>query len=129
MFKKSVVAEFVMVYGRELIDAVSESGWNLYDSTNLPDTGTRQNGDDVIRNGPAEELQAGRRYVLMPLAEKPRSPIRVFAELERVALALGRKMPTISTPTGRFSLTGFRIINLNLVNINTPDADQHFHYR
>src|SRR3989344_9589365 len=107
--------------GKELLEKVNGRGWNLYDSTNT--NGNPADADGIIRKGPVNELEVGRRYVLMPAANKPRSPVQVFAALERVALALDRQMPTITTSDGRFPLTGIRVINSGTIKVNTPDGE------
>ncbi len=127
MFKKSVGARFWMTYtGRELIDSMSGRGWNLYDSTDTQ--GDSADGNRIIMRGPAEKLQIGKRYVLLPICDDPRTPARVFGALERIAVKLKRKMPTIEIEGVRHSVTGFRIIKADEVKVNTPDGERYLPY-
>ena len=113
--------------GNLLVKAVSERGWNLYDSTNLD--GNSRGCDGTIRNGPVSKLAVGCRYALMPATGESNSPRDVLAALESVAVALNREMPTILLHGQRHPLTGFRIISTDKVKVNTPDGQQHISYR
>ncbi len=102
----------------DLVTAVRRRGWNLYDSTRVTEIGPEQ----VIKAGPVETLQVGRSYVLLPEAENPSDPDKVYASLEGVAVALRRETPTIEIWGSRLPLTGFRILP-DVVKINTPDGE------
>ena len=106
--------------GRRLIEAVRNRGWNLYDSTSIPDEPDEIHGAETIFRGPVDSLTVGRRFVLLPVAEKPDSPEQVFAVLDRVAVALDRAMPTVEVSGGRYPLTGILIREPDRIKINNP---------
>ncbi|MEK6846596.1 MAG: hypothetical protein AABY16_00345 [Nanoarchaeota archaeon] len=127
IFKNEGDAGVDMVYtGRELITAVNDRGWNLYDSTDTQ--GDPANADGIIIMGPAEKLEVGRRYVLLPDCAQPTNPQKVFGALKSVADALDGKMPTIQIGGRRHDVTGFRIIGAGEIKVNTPDGEQFFPY-
>jgi len=107
-----------MVYGRELVAAVNERGWNLYDSTDLPDNFPFS--DDisrVVRSGPSQTLQVDHRYVFLTICDEPSNPNSLIAAMKRVAKSLDGNCSTIQINRQEFPANGFRIANNNRVII------------
>ena len=103
--------------GTLLIKMVAERGWNLYDSTEA--TADAAMSPDFLRRGPVKGLEVARKYALMPVCENTSDPKNVMAALERVALSLDRQMPTISIWPHRWPLTGFKVVDENIIKIIT----------
>lgn len=95
-----------------LIDAVRERGWNLYDSNS---SGRDEElAKKALMQYPAETLNSGREYVLMPLTDKPNNPVEIELALEKVAVALDRHPPEISIHGMKHPLIGFRVLDRDI---------------
>ncbi|MBN2094485.1 MAG: hypothetical protein JW727_00400 [Candidatus Aenigmarchaeota archaeon] len=88
-------ASFLEKYGPEILEVMREKRINVYDCSEF--AGREDlTAEDTIRLGPAKNLEVGHRYVFLPDAANPADPPGVFAALERYAIQLQRRGPTVS---------------------------------
>lgn len=107
-------ASKLIQYGETILQKIRDKGWNPYRSTNVKERGA----ENVLRDGPAQRLELGERYVIMPIAQDPANPDQVFAALERYALANNRQTPSIVVEGERLPWTGFIPLE-DQVKVNT----------
>ncbi len=102
-----------------ILKKLYDKNWNVY-----PMNEVRQNlitGDDNIRKGPANFLEFGRPYVLLPLVENPQDPEQVMGAFERLGQKLERKIPVISFDSKRYEFTGLTLRSYN-VKVHGPEG-------
>jgi hypothetical protein len=99
-----------MVYGTpqevmlvKIRGALLEMGWNSYKKIKP----YRGHADETVMAGPVRTLEIGSPYIIYPFAEDPRDPGAVLSALEKVAVKLERRMPTITIEGVHFDITGF----------------------
>ena len=99
-----------------MLEKSHHRGWNLYRKIGLPiDTGR------TIREGFVERLEVDSSYVLLPVASDPRNPDDVMNALERLALKLNRKTPTIEICGIREPITGLTLFP-SKIKLHTPEG-------
>lgn len=109
--------EYVVQNSERILDSIHKKGWEVYDST-----GVRNREEAVVSlsGGPATVLTEGRRYVLMPKIKDSDNPEKLFEELERAAVKIGRRM-TIDIEGISFAWTGF-IPKRDEIKVNTSEG-------
>ena len=85
-----------------IITKFSEKNWNLYESRKAVEIGIK----NVIRENLAATLKLDTPYVLLPYTKDPKDPDDVFATLEKVAVKLESRIPTIRIGGADYELTG-----------------------
>lgn len=61
-------------FGRRILGGFKESGWNLYLLARAGHIGR----EEIIRAGPAEQLEVGESYIVYPVAFDPKDAEQVF---------------------------------------------------
>lgn len=92
-----------------------QRGWNLY--TRDPD----KTASETIRQGPVEDLEIQKSYVLLPVADDPRNPEQVMDALEALAQKLNREIPTIRVGYDSHPLTGITLKE-DKIKIHGPEG-------
>ena len=99
----------------DLLTHLNAMGWNLYPRTETSEP------NQVIREGPATELQLESGYVLMPKVEPSNSPGHIFRALWNLADRLGGNQPTIVIDDQRRIMLGLTPLVDN-VHIHGPEG-------
>lgn len=97
----------------EILRKVNEKGWHAYQkSDNL-------SPEQTIHEGPSDELYIDENYVLLPVADIPNDYSVVMNALERLAVKLDRKQPTIMLLGSELPFLGFGLFK-HYVHTHTP---------
>jgi len=101
---------------QQILERFRAKGWNLYRKERFG-----EDGDERIRQGPAESLEMGASYVLLPVAADPRDPGQVYDALEALAVRLDRELPCIRIGSECLPMIGITPEE-GRVKMHTPDG-------
>lgn len=117
----------VTQYSSELAEKIlrkfNDKGWNLYKADML----TEHGGPVItVSENLADKLEQDAKYVLLPVADKPKDYDAVMKALFHLSIKLRGELPTITVLGERLPLLGVTLGH-NSVKLHTPSGD-HINY-
>ena len=88
---------------KQILKKIHEKGWNAYHTTNA------SRSENIKNNLVENDLEFGKHYTLLPIADNPKDEKSVMDALENLAKKLNRKMPTIEIHDSKEPFTGFHL--------------------